>query len=208
MIPTYRSIQPTHHLHPTTFYLQGNDARLQLVPASTTTKANRANKNESAALQTAGVGHLSPLTTNLPRPIEVQREAHRMPSEDRYRDTATTAGSAAEHTTIEIDCRVCSDHHHGRQIAGTATTEPIYYLLLPPSQRLHDLQRGTHQYWYRLQDLQRSPPYNNRSTAGSAAINMSQECRVCTAASYYHWNRLQGLQRTPTWPTDCRDCND
>jgi hypothetical protein len=39
---------------PTTFYLQGNDARLQLVPASTTTKANRAN-SDFVALQTTGV---------------------------------------------------------------------------------------------------------------------------------------------------------
>jgi hypothetical protein len=46
-IPTYRSnpidaSRGDHH--PTTFYLQGNDASLQLVPASTTTKANRADK--------------------------------------------------------------------------------------------------------------------------------------------------------------------
>jgi hypothetical protein len=37
------------------YLLQGNGASLQLVPASTTTKANRANKHESAVLQTAGV---------------------------------------------------------------------------------------------------------------------------------------------------------
>jgi hypothetical protein len=35
--PTNR---PTHLLRPTTFYLQGNDARLQLVPASTTAGVN------------------------------------------------------------------------------------------------------------------------------------------------------------------------
>jgi hypothetical protein len=42
-------------LRPTTFYLQGDDASLQLAPASTTAKANRANKHESAVLHTAGV---------------------------------------------------------------------------------------------------------------------------------------------------------
>jgi hypothetical protein len=37
---------------------------------------------------------------------------------------AKSAGSAPRHhTTIGIDCRVCSDRQHGRQIAGTATTE-------------------------------------------------------------------------------------
>jgi hypothetical protein len=45
MIPAVRTStatnQPTHLLRPTTFYLlQGNDARLQLVPASTTAGVN------------------------------------------------------------------------------------------------------------------------------------------------------------------------
>jgi hypothetical protein len=77
-------------LRPTTFYLQGNDARLQLVPAPTTTMANGANKMICGTADHRSGKHRSACTIST---------------------IATTAGSAAEHTTIEIDCRVCSDHH-------------------------------------------------------------------------------------------------
>jgi hypothetical protein len=80
---SYDSHLPEHlstdALRPTpSFYLQGNNARLQLVPASTTTKANRANNSESAALQTAGVAHPSPPTTNqkVPKPEEIRLLVH------------------------------------------------------------------------------------------------------------------------------------
>jgi hypothetical protein len=102
------------------FNLPGNDARLQLVTASsTTTKANGANKMICGTADHRSGKHRSVLSI-----AGSATMATATPISTTITNTATTAGSAAEHTTIEIDCRVCSDHHHGRQIAGTATTEP------------------------------------------------------------------------------------
>jgi hypothetical protein len=71
-IPTYRSIQPTHRiLQP---FLQGNDASLQLVPASTTTKANTAGRNKFVDLQTTGVGSTGVHVPSPPRTTKQENE--------------------------------------------------------------------------------------------------------------------------------------
>jgi hypothetical protein len=89
-IPTYRSIQSdASSSRPTTFSTyQATTLDLQLVPASTTIKANRAN-NELVELQTTGVASTG-----------VQTHLHQQ-------------------------------HHHGRQIAGTARNNRAYYQYKP-----------------------------------------------------------------------------
>jgi acetoacetate decarboxylase len=124
-IPTYR-IQPTHLrrvLQPFLLH-QATALDLQLVPASTTTKANRANKNEFVDMQqTTGVGSTGVHTTAIPtknkrksglhrhtllllplneQPIKVQQRHHERPVKIAIATNRKTGMTGSQHKTTGV----------------------------------------------------------------------------------------------------------
>jgi hypothetical protein len=134
---------PTNALRPTTNLHKATMLDLQLATASTTTKANRANKTISGtADHRSGRKHRSTI--------------NRMICDDAHSYTHLHHNQ----TTSPVDCRICSHTattlpvstagsavittHHGQQIAGTATTEP---------QKTTNMNRLTQHVYYRRKDL-------------------------------------------------------
>jgi hypothetical protein len=100
--------------------LPGNDARLQLVPASTTTKANRAD-SDFVALQTTGVGstgvhHLHQRTTS---PVDCRICSHTATTPRRLQGLQR---SIHYHRDRLQDLQR-SNYNTNRLIAGSATVQ-------------------------------------------------------------------------------------